>query len=155
MIQRIYPVITLYQPWATWVMRGWKTIETRTHDRFKSLRGKKILIHAGQTTDSSPLVTHNPYLTREQILFDPDEVINGAIIGECGVCNFGKLASTHSQRALIDCENTVRWGVFLTDIKKFEQPIAVKGERGIWYFDMETMQKVKHNACKSNPTLFK
>lgn len=47
----IYPVITLYQPWATWIMRGWKTIETRTHNRFACLDHKTILIHAGKITD--------------------------------------------------------------------------------------------------------
>src|SRR5690242_4550408 len=77
----ILPVITLYQPWATWIMREWKTIETRTHARFACLLHKTILIHAGQKTDDSHLTVQNPYLTREQIIFNPDEVINGAILG--------------------------------------------------------------------------
>lgn len=77
--QTIYPVITLYQPWATWIMRRWKTIETRTHNRFVKLLGKSVLIHAGQQTDAT--AAWNPYLTEEEILFNPDEVINGAILG--------------------------------------------------------------------------
>lgn len=51
----IYPVITLYQPWATWIMRELKTIESRTHARFNSLLYKTILIHAGQTTDKTAI----------------------------------------------------------------------------------------------------
>ena len=43
--------ISLYQPQATWVALKWKTIETRTHHRFKSLEGKRIVIHATQKTD--------------------------------------------------------------------------------------------------------
>ena len=48
--KRVYPVLTLYQPWATFIADGLKTIETRTHNRFTSLYGKTILIHAGQQT---------------------------------------------------------------------------------------------------------
>lgn len=139
----VYPVITLYQPWATWIMRLWKSIETREHDRFKGLRGKRILIHAGKRTDDSLLTTHNQYLTFEQIKQDPDEVVNGFILGSAFIENVGWLNGSHSKRALIDCGTTKRFGLFLHDIKQFEQPIEVNGEMGIWYFDMTTKQKVK------------
>lgn len=140
MSQKIYPVITLYQPWATWIIRGWKLIETRLHEKFKSLKGKRILIHAGMKTDSSDEVIYNPYLSREQILHNPDEVINGAIIGECLVEDFGILDESHSRYALIDCGSVTRYGLFLNEIMKVE-PISVKGEMGIWYFNTETNQK--------------
>ena len=137
-----YAVITLYQPWATWIMRGWKTIETRTHDRFKSLNHKTILIHAGQRTDGSDLTTKNPYLTKEQILYNPEEVINGFILGSAFVSDFKLLNSENAKSSLIECD-TVRFGLFLTNIKKFDEPIPVKGEMGIWYFDMKDQKKVK------------
>lgn len=137
----VYPVITLYQPWATWIMRGWKLIETRTHDRFASLNGKTVLIHAGKKTDESAV--NNQYLTKEQILYKPDGIINGVILGHCTVEHFQKLNGSHSKRALIDCENVDRWGLFLNEIMTFKAPIAVNGEMGIWYYDIEKMQKVK------------
>ena len=40
--------ITLYMPEALFVSLGWKTIETRTHHRFKGLVGKRIAIHAAK-----------------------------------------------------------------------------------------------------------
>jgi hypothetical protein len=40
-------VITLKQPWATWVLWGWKIVETRLHNQFGSLMNKRIGIHAG------------------------------------------------------------------------------------------------------------
>lgn len=147
----IRPVITLYQPWASWIMRGWKIIETRTHDRFKSLNGKRILIHAGKTTDASAV--NNPYLTKEQILWKPDEIINGAIIGECLVQHFQKLDESHSKKALIDCGNVERWGLFLNEIMMLEKPIEINGEMGIWYFDLATGQKVKKKTYQVS-TLF-
>lgn len=138
----ILPVITLYQPWATWIIRGWKTIETRTHDRFKSLEDKVILIHAGQKTDETAAL--NPYLTKQQIFHNPDEIVNGYILGSVHVNAFGKLNATHSKPSLIDCANTERWGLFLDSVYNFNKSIIpVKGEMGIWYFDLDKMEKVK------------
>lgn len=137
---KIYPVITLHQPWATWIIRGWKTIETRTHNRFKSLYGKTILIHAGQGVDE--FAAFNPYLTKAQICQNPDEVISGAILGSAFVHSFGKLNESHAPAALIECK-TERYGLVLTNIKAFEKPILISGGQGIWFFDMDTHQKVK------------
>lgn len=138
-LPNILPVITLYQPWATWIMRGWKTIETRVHDRFETLKNKDILIHAGMKTDEA--AAQNTYLTREQILENPDEVINGYILGSAFVYDFKKLEVCHSQNALIDCGSTLRYGLFLRDIKKIN-PIPAKGSMGIWYYDLENKEKV-------------
>jgi hypothetical protein len=140
-IKGIYPSITLYQPWATWIMRGWKTIETRTHNRFSCLLGKRILVHTGMNTDAEAIKC--PYLTKEQLTYEPKEVVNGYILGSVFVKSFGKLSSIHSEKALIDCENTERFGLYLSEIEKFSKPILCKGEMGIWYFDMDKKEKVK------------
>lgn len=143
----VLPVITLYQPWATWIIRGWKTIETRTHNRFNCLRKKTVLIHAGQKTDADAI--HNIYLTKEQLLYEPDEIINGFIIGSAFVDETGLLCGDdyENKAALIYTKD--RYGLFLEKIQKFKEPIPVKGEMGIWYFNLETMQKVKKSECKS------
>lgn len=147
----IYPVITLYQPWATWIMRGWKTIETRTHDRFRCLEGKTILIHAGKHTDVG--AANNPYLTRQQLLHRPDEVINGHIIGSATVWKFQDLNTFHSIDALIDCLSVQRWGLFLKDITSID-PIKASGSMGIWYYDLERREKVKKPDSPNQSKLF-
>ncbi len=124
-------------------MRSWKTIETRTHDRFASLNGRTILIHAGQRTDASEAAINNPYLTREQIIQNPDEVINGHILGSAYVYEFLALTEEHSARALIDCVSILRYGLFLDKIEVFKTPIPCKGEMGIWYYDLDAREKVK------------
>ncbi len=134
-----YPVITLQQPWATWIMREWKTIETRTHQKFKGLVGQTILIHAGKSTDQKAI--YCPYLTIEQLRQNPGEVINGFILGSAFVYGFMELREEHSQAALIDCKNVKRYGLFLKDIKPFKEPINVLGELGVWYFDIEGNRK--------------
>lgn len=138
----IVPVITLYQPWATWVMRGWKTIETRTHNRFGCLQYKTILIHAGKTTDRSDAVTTNKYLTPQQ-MYESEETPNGVILGSVYVDDFRQLNQRHSKDSLIECESTRRFGLFLRDIKIFDEPIPERGSVGIWYFDMKNKVKIK------------
>lgn len=147
----ILPTITLYQPWATWIMRGLKTIETRIHYRFACLNKQTILIHAGLTTDKSALAAENPYLTLNQILHNPDEIVNGFILGSVYVNDFAPLNITNSKRSLIDCSLTspLRYGLFLENIKRFPDPIPIKGQMGIWYFDLDKMQKVKKPTAQT------
>lgn len=143
-IDNIIPVITLYQPWATWIMRGWKTIETRTHAKFKCLEGKRIGIHAGMTTDKTAIP--NPWLTPAKNSEAPEEMINGYIIGAATVLMFHELNDSHSKDALIDCGSVKRYGLFLDNVQHFYDPIPVKGSMGIWYFDIDTNKKVKKPA---------
>ena len=144
-MSNILPAITLYQPWATWIMREWKTIETRTHNRFACLNKKTILIHAGLTTDKSDIVVRNTYLTAEQFMQDPDEIVNGCILGSAYVYDYSELNIIHSQSSLIDCSlnSPLRYGLFLEQVKIFDEPIPVSGGMGIWYYDMKNKCKIK------------
>lgn len=124
----IYPVLTMYQPWASWVIDQVKVIETRTHNKFRKLKGQTILIHAGLTNDDS--------VSTEDIVF-------GAILGSAFVYDTGPLNKTHERGACIECESVQRYGLLLNNIIKFDTPIPVKGEMGIWYFDLENKVKAK------------
>ncbi len=144
----IYPVITLYQPWATWVADELKLIETRTHNRFGCLLQKEILIHAGQTTDKHALP--NNYLNGREY----SKPINGFILCKAFVNRFGKLSAIHSEKSMIDCDSVERFGLYLTQIEKFTTPIEEKGGMGIWYYDLELMKKVKKRSKTNINTLF-
>lgn len=139
MNEQIFPVITLYQPWASWIIGGWKTIETRTHDRFACLLGKTILIHAGQTYDEQAIKSQYVGSAAFASSFGCP---TGCILGSALVDHIGPLDGRHSQDAMIDCESTLRFGLFLTEVHEFDNPIFVKGSMGIWYFDMNTNRKV-------------
>jgi hypothetical protein len=121
-------------------MREWKTIETRTHNRFASLLHRTILIHAGLRTD--PWV-NNPFITEEQMFIDLKELVNGAILGSAYVDACGWLCGDNyeNKSAFIEC--TDRYGLFLTNVKKFDTPKICKGSMGIWYYDMDNLIKVK------------
>jgi len=146
-MSNILPVVTLYQPWASWVIWNWKPIETRTHARFACLKGKTILIHAGQKTDKTDQAIRNPYLLDYQkesmiSLIRP----NGYLLGTARVKHFDLLSEFNSQEALIDCGNVKRWGLFMDMVNEFEHPIPCKGGMGIWYYDLDNHVKVKKTA---------
>lgn len=147
--QTIFPAITLYQPWATWIMRGWKTIETRTHNRFRCLKGQTVLIHAGKTFDSSEASIKNIFLSYQQLHGTRKENFEyGKILGSAKVVDFASLSKHDSGAALIDCEDTLRFGLFLSEVCYLPEPIPINGEMGIWYYDIETKMKMRKSPPK-------
>lgn len=120
------PVITIYQPWATYIIKGLKTIETRKHDRYKNLKNKIVLIHAGQKIDEEGIKLN---------LISEHEIIKGAILGSAYIydCRWLTGSEIENKQALVDTTN--RYGLFLDNIKVFEKPIFIKGKMGIWYYE--------------------
>ena len=141
--QAVFPVLSLYQPWAAYIMMGYKLIETRLHDRFKGIVGKQILIHAARNVDNSVEAQHNQYLTPEEIKVAHTIMFKGAIIGSAIVDKARWLEERDSQLAMIDCKNTKRFGLHLTHITMFDEPLFERGSMGIWYYDMANREKVR------------
>jgi hypothetical protein len=128
------PCITLWRPWANWVALGWKPIETRTHERFKSLVGKRIAIHAAQKWDNNAAVAANDYL--DPVRHTGGDMLEyvksaGLVLCTAFVKEHRRLTPEDAPRALIECDTT-RFGLFLEDIQKVEPPFAAKGSQGIW-----------------------
>jgi hypothetical protein len=126
------PIISMWMPWSIWVMRGWKGIESRTHNRFKSLLGKRIGIHSSQKWDPAWSDAAGPYLTYQQLM----ETFNfahsgGKVICTAMVINYRELDQRDEQFALIECK-TKRWGLFLHEIRTIE-PVPCRGKQGIFY----------------------
>ena len=138
------PALTLHEPWATWVAFGLKTIETRTHDRYTSLIGKRIAIHAGQRFDRDACSTAKAALER----YHPDVVgdLIAQLIAAAKQPNHGRVVCTtdiyagawlqeiHNAQALIDCGPAAprRLGFLLRNTKICIDPTVYKGYQGIW-----------------------
>lgn len=130
-------VITLLEPWASFILWGWKKIETRTHDRFRNLNGQRIAIHAALTFDN--VSDYSAYLDVNQKrflkgIFETGYFgeSRGKILCTVQVYDYKLLWNLHSQPALIDCERTKRYGLFLRNITKIQNPIPTKGHQGIF-----------------------
>lgn len=133
-------IITLWQPWATWILWGWKTIETRTHANFACLKGETIGIHAGKKFDKDALEIAREFLSMEKIIkhFEADYPL-GKIICTARVVDTGWLNKTHGEKALIECYSN-RFGLILKEVKPIDPPIDAKGSQGIWEYKIETSQ---------------
>lgn len=140
--------ITLYQPWALWVALGYKPIETRTHDRFKNLVGKRIAIHSAQIYDEGAFKLAWEFLPPK--LKAPLGVIKlamsvslarGSIVCTAIVIKTEWLNEEHSNRALCDCKNVKRFGLFFADVKALKKPIPYKGRQGIFNIPSEVFDE--------------
>ena len=131
-------VITLYEPWASWILWGWKIIETRGHDRFRGLRGCQIGIHAGLRFDRSALHVAREYLSVEQLekILQVQSAIGGWLHGRmvctATVYECRPLTAADSPLALADCSGGDRYGLVLSNVMAIAGHPEVKGQRGIW-----------------------
>jgi len=139
------PVITLHQPYAQFIMMGWKIIETRPHNRFKSLEGKTIFIHAGAHWEKNWYQFSGKYMTDDQVRqtvnWSMFKRLKPQIVCSVFVKKNAKLNSEcESKKALIDCyEKDNRYGLFLINTKVID-PIIIKGSQGIWHYNLETLK---------------
>jgi len=130
--------ISLHAPWAQWVVLGWKLIETRKHDRFKSLIGQRIFIHSAKFFDKTALAAAYPFMDSLQIGMsknrNPRDIYRpGHVIGSVDVVAGRWLKEVHNHDAMIECGGSVRrFGIFLSNARLFANPFPVVGRQGIF-----------------------
>src|ERR1700686_5562808 len=108
--------ISLWRPWAEWVMLGWKTLETRRHARFKTLVGKRVGIHASQKWDKDAIGIASKYLTDDQIAASNwmrHALDGGKILGTVFVDEHRPCKGQDAFPPLIECE-TPPFGLVLS-----------------------------------------
>lgn len=124
--------ISLWQPWAQWVILGLKTIETRLHDRFKNLEGQRIAIHAAQKWDGDAWISAMEFMPLDGVDKNINRYECGSIIGTVRVAKTRWLNEDDSEGALIDCGNVRRFGLVLEDPLMFSVAMPETGRQGIW-----------------------
>lgn len=136
------PALTLWRPWADWVMLGWKTIETRTHARLRSL-GKqptRLAIHAAEKWDESALDAARQWLTEEQIQATQTTIrqrpVGGHVLGTVLVVGFALLDERDEAQALIECRSVTRYGLELVNPKPLAVPMKATGRQGLFRVEL-------------------
>lgn len=129
--------ITLHQPWASLVAFGLKTIETRTHDRFRSLVGQTIAIHGGLAFQLGTVVRiRADYRLPVERLVEANKhakAYRGCIVCVATVTAHRRLADADSRAAL--CLADGLFGLDLDNVRRFKEPIPATGRRGIWTWE--------------------
>lgn len=129
------PAITLWAPWGSLIAALFKQIETRTHDRFRSLVGQRIAIHQGLKLDSLGHVCYElATLGRDDALaWLPTRLRSlprGAVVATAYVAAHRELHVWDCWHACCNCIGL--YGLFLKHVKPLETPIAMPGHQGIW-----------------------
>lgn len=155
--------ISLHEPYASFIMLGWKTIETRLHDKFRSLENQKIIIHRTQTFIMPHQADYFQYMSKEQ----QDQFVNywkketgenvnklkkltPKILGTVEVYKFDLLNESHSKLAMVDCKHTKRFGLFLRRPKEFINQIEFKGRQGIFYIRFDIMRTLEYKKSRKD-----
>jgi len=134
------PAISLAQPWASWVALGWKTIETRCHNGFAGLVGRRLAICASKTWDREALDVADVFMSAEQVyahgrmtaagLYPKGEIVAVARMLRLQPCTHVELARS----ALCWYEGGV--GYVLGDVSPLPVGLRVAGSLGIFYIDL-------------------
>lgn len=130
--------LSLWRPWADWVILGWKPIETRLHQRFRCLgeRPTMLAIHAAAKWDKTANEAARQWLTEDQIRLTETIIrqhpVEGHVIGTVMVMAFAPLRKKDEARALIECRSVQRYGLILTDPTPLVPPLKVRGMQGLF-----------------------
>ena len=140
--------ITLWQPWATFIAEGYKTIETRTHNHFYMLEGERIAIHGGKKYDPDAFeyFDHPAFIEKYKSwglnkddmrkMFRKTNINFGVIVCTAMVQKHRRLTPEDSLESCIEIRHgDVRYGLELTDVQKVDPEIEVRGGQGVWHFE--------------------
>lgn len=149
--------ITLWEPWASAIARGNKRIENRTWKPPKTVRGKRIAIHAGKSLDEEVVSD-----LLEDCLFDfasykhfPGHILctarvsgviktGGIFIGpeRIDAAWFGREPEL-TDRYHFEWLAPQQYGWVLTDVRRLAEPVEVRGHQGVWIIDDEIRERME------------
>ena len=130
--------LSLLQPWASLIVMGIKTIETR---RWQTSHRGAILIHASQRK-AGAIITTEPPIARH--IPDFNKLPFGCIIGQATLTNIvliqnTQLSETDIARQSLELnvfgsETMIRYAWLLEDAVAFDQPIPARGHLHLWEY---------------------
>ena len=120
-------VLTIKEPWATLIIEGYKMYEFRS---WKTKYRGKILIHAGMTLEKDNALKFQEYKLNYN---------KGAIIGEAELtdCIFVTKEFNEELRQINSLVygksgHVEKYAWKLENVKKYDEPIYIKGQLGLW-----------------------
>ncbi len=127
-------VITIKQPFASLILKGYKEYEFRTWPT--KYRGE-ILIHAGKTVDKEAIATR----FKE---YDLGNMPTGVIIAKVNITDCIKMTNEFAYELYNKDENVYNklknWNGYawkIEKVEKLEQYIPIKGQLGLWNYDLK------------------
>ena len=123
-------VLTIKQPWASLIVNGYKEYEFRS---WKINYRGKILIHAGMRLEKDMAERFKQYSLDYTL---------GAIIGEAELVDcilvdkdFNEELRKINPLVYAKSNHVESYAWKLTNIKKYDKPIFIKGKLGLWNYE--------------------
>jgi hypothetical protein len=151
------PALTVWAPWSTLIIMGWKPYEFRKWDyrtRRRDLVGRRIAIHAGarparkdEIADLLDRINRNhsmidemavPFLEKWHVtpgMLHLSAVLGTAVLGEPRKAHT-LLSPDQTSAAEADSMRIDHhiWAWPLTEIERFDIPVPARGAQGFWRF---------------------
>jgi len=115
--------LSLWQPWASLIYDGRKTIETR---HWEMLHRGPLAIHAAQKVDRDAC---------EDFGYNWRTIPRGAILCIVSVQGCVRFPHPLAKPDKYGDFGEGRFGILMTMLKKCDLPVLVKGHQGIWHWD--------------------
>ena len=125
-------VLTIKQPWATFIMQKDKRFEFRS---WKTKYRGDLLIHAGKGIDKEAMKRLAKYI--------PEDMPTGKILGKVRLVNcikmsqeFKKMLIKENKDIYTDSSFKENYGWQLENVEVFDEPIEVKGKLSLWEYNL-------------------
>lgn len=115
--------LSLWQPWASLIYDGRKTVETR---HWEYLARGPLAIHAAMKVDREAC---------EDFGYDWNVIPRGAILCIVNVTGCVRFPHPDAPPDSYGDFRDGRFGILMTMLEKFPMPILAKGHQGIWHWE--------------------
>lgn len=140
--------ITVWQPWASLIVHGFKQYETR---RWRTSHRGLLAIHAAKRAAKSHEFTLYDDLLRQAGLSHPSFLRTGEIIGFVELEGIFRASDVCVDARELDVGDFAhdRWAWKLTNRKRLIRGIKARGQRGIWTAEIEEryLHFCEHDGC--------
>ena len=144
--------LTIKEPWATAIVRGWKRVENRTW-RQESIIGELIAIHAGKTPDTARQRAICEMTARREDPANPHDrslEAPGCIVGFARVED---VVDYDPRENLVICFDEPTWftgpyGYLLSEVSYLETPIPCKGALRFWEVPEEVLEQIESTRIR-------
>lgn len=126
-------VLTLKQPWASFVMQGDKKYEFRS---WKTKYRGELLIHAGKGIDKEAMHRLEKYVPKE---LPTSKILGKVNLVDCIEVNPNFKKALLKENKDIYAKNSFKenYAWKLEDVEVFDTPIEAKGKLSLWDYEIE------------------
>lgn len=125
-------VLTIKEPWATLIIEGYKKYEFRS---WKTKYRGKILIHAGMSIEKDMLERFKEY----NLSYSKGAIIGEAEIVDCILVDdeFNEELKKINKMVYGKSNHVETYAWKLENVIKYDEPIYIKGQLGLWNYNKE------------------